>query len=205
MWKLSDRVTVPVLRDGKRWITDSFEIAKFAEQIGTGPRLFPEGKLDEITEWNKRSERASAALRAIMMLTQATHPKAAEKSLPRGTPKLLKPLLIPVAQKSIDGLIGKYNMRHGQDSHLDVAARELELLSKTLSGKLYLIGDSFSYADIVMAAPLQVVYPVDELYMKTGPGGVKAWTTPPLKERFPELLAWRDELYAKHRPLRKRR
>lgn len=35
------RLTVPVLRDGDRWLTDSFDIARHADAIGHGTTLFP--------------------------------------------------------------------------------------------------------------------------------------------------------------------
>src|SRR4051812_21189698 len=77
MRKPRGRVTVPVLHDGDAWITDSFEIARYADRIGRGARLFPDDKLPEITEWNLRSEAALGAGRALRMLASADDPDLA--------------------------------------------------------------------------------------------------------------------------------
>src|SRR5688572_24596337 len=63
--KPKGRISVPVLRDGGRWFTDSFEIAQHADRIGSGSRLFPGDKLAAIEGWNQKSEEALAAGRAL--------------------------------------------------------------------------------------------------------------------------------------------
>lgn len=51
-----------------------------------------------------------------------------------------------------------------------------------------------------MALTLQFIQPVDERFIPLGPGRRKAWSHPALAERFADLLRWRDQLYAEHRP-----
>ena len=192
------RVTVPVLYDGRTYLSDSFDIAQYADKLGGGPRLFPDDKLAEIVAWNQRSEAAMAAGRALLMLASANNKDVALAALPPGVPPALKPLLLPVAKKGIELFIAKYRMRDGEGSHKDVLLRELDALKSELSGKRYLLGDTFSYADIVMAVAVQIVSPVDERYMKKLPGA-DAVDNSELARRYPSLIEWRDELYEKHR------
>ncbi|WP_239014940.1 glutathione S-transferase C-terminal domain-containing protein [Archangium violaceum] len=75
----------------------------------------------------------------------------------------------------------------------------LEQLRAALQGRSFLTG-TFSYADITMAVTLQFIQPVEERFIPLGPGRRKAWSHPALAERFADLLRWRDQLYAEHRP-----
>jgi glutathione S-transferase len=193
------RVTVPVLYDGSTWHTDSFAIAKHADAIGSGPSLFPSGKLAEIAAWNERSEAALAAGRALLMLASAGDPELALAMLPAGVPFAIKPLLAPLARKGVEAFIAKYRMRDGESTHEAVLSRELETLAAALAGKRYLLGDALSYADITMAVVLQGLSPVDERYMARLPGVRPTASTTALAGRYAHLIEWRDELYAKHR------
>jgi glutathione S-transferase len=94
-------------------------------------------------------------------------------------------------------------MREGAGSHERVLTGALDTLSTELAGRGgYLVGGRFTYADIAMAMVLQGVSPVSERFMAVGPGGREGWTNEALKARYPELLAWRDDLYEKHRAKR---
>lgn len=197
MRKPSGRVTLPVLHDGDAWLTDSFEIARYADRMGSGPPLFPGDKLAEVAEWNRRSEAALSAGRALMMLASADDPAMALPFLPPGVPPALKPFLLPLAKKGVEIFIAKYQMREGEGSHVAVFEHELDALDKALSGRRYLVGDALSYADIAMAMVLQGISPVDERYMPRLPGDGDS--NGKLKRRYADLIAWRDQLYAQHR------
>jgi glutathione S-transferase len=197
-------ITVPVLFDGGRAFTDSFDIAKHADQIGAGTSLFPPGKREEIEAWNRRSEEALAAGRAIGMIRAADSPEALRAIIPPSVPALLAPLLESIAKKTLETAIAKYRMREGVGSHQRVLDDALDALSAALAStdSGYLVGDELSYADIAMAVVLQLVSPVDTRFMALGPGGREGWTNKELMERHPSLLAWRDGLYEKHRKRR---
>jgi glutathione S-transferase len=167
---LSGRVSVPVLYDGQTWLTDSFDIARYAERHGSGAPLFPKGKLNEIIAWNARSEAALAAGRALLMNEIEKQPERALAFLPPGVPAALKPHLLSVAQKGLQAFIAKYRMRDTEGQHEGVLLSELDRLAKALSGRRYLIGDSLSYADIVMAMVVIAIRPVDERYLARLPG-----------------------------------
>ena len=200
MRKPVGRITVPVLHDGGHWFTDSFDIARHSDEIGGGSPLFPTDRLEEIGAWNQRSEVALAAGRAILMQGWASTPELATAALPPSLPVALKHLLRPLGQKRLEAFMAKYDIREEDDSHQSVLAAELDELEKALSGRRYLVDDSFSYADITMALTLQQVSPVDPSYIVRmsglGPAGmnIDAFT-----RRYANLIAWRDDLYARHR------
>src|SRR5262249_30134198 len=61
------RVWAPLLVDGAEVFTDSYEIARHAEKIGSGTPLFPAPHEPEIAAWNERSEAAMAAVRGLVV------------------------------------------------------------------------------------------------------------------------------------------
>lgn len=204
MQRFAGRVTVPVLQDGLTWFTDSFDIARYADRLGQGPRLFPDDRLAEISEWNQRSEAALAAGRALLMLAMEHDAKFALGFLPIKPPDVLKPLLVPIAKKGVQAFINKYRMRDAADQHQAVFTGELERLAKAVAGRRYLIGDSLTYADIAMTTVVQGISPVDERYLARVPGAGNNPHVAELQRRYAELIAWRDQLYTLHRKPRRR-
>ena len=204
MQRFSGRVTVPVLQDGLTWFTDSFDIARYADRLGQGPRLFPDDRLAEISEWNQRSEAALAAGRALLMLAMENDAKFALGLLPIKPPAVLKPLLVPIAKKGVQAFIKKYRMRDAAGQHQAVFTGELERLAKAVAGRRYLLGDSLTYADIAMTTVVQGISPVDERYLARVPGAGNNPQAAELQRRYAELVAWRDQLYTLHRKPRNR-
>ena len=194
----SRRVTVPVLK-ADRWYTDSFEIARYADRIGSGTKLLPEDRLQEIAVWNTRSETALAAGRAMMLLKTGGDPKMIRAAIPKGIPAVLHPLLMPVARKGMEAFIHKYKMREGAEGHERAMTEVLDALAQVVSPERPYLLREFSYADITMALTLQFVRPVDESFMPVGMGGREAWENRELAARYTGLLEWRDALYARHR------
>jgi glutathione S-transferase len=194
------RITVPILHDGRNWFMDSLDIARHSDEIGDGPALFPTDRLPEISAWNQRSETALAAGRAILMQRWASTPELATAALPPSLPAAMKRLLQPLGQKRLEAFMAKYDIREDDDSHQTVLTAELDELEKALSGRRYLIDDSFSYADITMALTLQQVNPVDPSHIVRMSGlGPAGMNIDALTRRYADLIAWRDDLYARHR------
>ncbi|MEZ4332751.1 MAG: glutathione S-transferase family protein [Myxococcota bacterium] len=202
-WRLRrpvGRITVPVLRDGDRWLTDSLDIARHADSIGRGPTLFPERALAEILEWNRRSEAALAAGRAILMRTWARTPELAVAALPADLPQALRPLALSLGRRRLRGFMAKYGIQEDDPAPDRVLRDALETLERTLEGRLHLIGDRFTYADIAMALTLQQVRPVDPRHIPRLPGLPPAgMNVPELETRHARLFAWRDALYDRFR------
>lgn len=194
------RISVPVLQDGPSWLTDSFDIARHAEEIGCGTPLFPNDATAEIEEWNRKSEATLASGRAILMRGWARTPELADAALPPWIPKVLAPLLRSLGKRRLETFMAKYGISAKDRSHDHVLAAGLDELRKALSGRRYLVGDSFSYADITMALTLQQVSPVDPRFIVRLSGlDASGMHIPELAERYADLLAWRDDLYARHR------
>lgn len=195
------RITVPVLRDGDRWLTDSYDIARHADRIGRGSPLFPAGSIAEITAWNERSEIALAAGRAILMQRFARSPELAAAALPFRLPGTLAPIGQRLGRLRLARFMAKYGIRPDDDGPREVLAAELEGLERVLAdGRFHLVGGRFSHADIAMALTLQQVRPVDPRWIVRMEGlGPAGMNLPELEERHAALFAWRDALYAGHR------
>jgi glutathione S-transferase len=199
------RLTVPVLRDGDRWLTDSFNIARHAESIGRGSPLFPEHRLEEIGAWNRRSEAALAAGRAILMRSWGNTRELAIAALPDRIPEPLKPLFLPIGRQRLRAFMARYSIREGDLSPEAMLTAELDALEQALDGRRYLLDDGFTYADVAMALTLQQVQPVDPRYIVRMAGlGPAGMNVPELESRYAGLIAWRDDLYARHRRPRRR-
>jgi glutathione S-transferase len=73
----------------------------------------------------------------------------------------------------------------------------LDELRAALKGHDFLDG-AFSFADIAAVGVLQAVKPVDDRYIRLGPGTRETWTNRQLERDYGDLLAWRDRVYEKH-------
>lgn len=195
------RATVPVLilPDGAL-LTDSWDIALHADRAGSGTRLIPEGKEAEIRTWNDRADAVMATGRALVAEGMQRSPGALDESLPRALPAFLKPLLRPVGRYAMGQFGRKYGVQ-AEDLPVRLARMRAPLVqlreALSISGE-YVLG-TFSYADIVMATCLQGLAPVADRFIRLGPETRKVWTQPALAGEFPDLVAWRDRLYEKHR------
>jgi glutathione S-transferase len=67
------------------------------------------------------------------------------------------------------------------------------------SGQPKTLLGSFTFADIAMAQVLVCVEPPKH-GLRLGKGSRRAWGDPALRERYADLVAWRDALYDAHRP-----
>src|SRR5258706_291036 len=59
--------TVPVLLDGNERLTQSWDIARHADRIGAGAKLFPPGRDDDVRRWNTLADQSAAAGRALVL------------------------------------------------------------------------------------------------------------------------------------------
>jgi glutathione S-transferase len=194
--KLGGKITVPVLFTDDGAITDSFEIALYAERMGRGAPLLPADQRGAIAEWNACSERLLAAGRARAMVRAARSLDAAYESLPPTVGKL--PLLGPlIARGGLSWFNRKYAiLERDQDRHLALIRAELDRLRAALAaGREHLL-DAFGYADVAMAFALQLLEPLPESPM--GPAMRAAATEESLRDEYRDLLRWRDALQREH-------
>lgn len=194
-------VTVPALVSGKIRIIDSFEIARYAESIGSGPPLFPSDRLEEIREINRLSEVALDCSRAFTSFRILKEPEAQMEVLPAFIPSILRRGL-----RFLTYLGGWYIEKEFKIRRKTLKAYEedyrlvLEEFRRRLHGEggSYLLGH-FTYADIAAALALQGVEPVRHPTLPLGEAFRRAWTHPALSAKYKDLLTWRDEIFRKHR------
>ena len=197
------RLGVPVLIDHGHVFADSLDIARRADALRSSESLFPTDAVAAIDEWNARSEAGLAAGRALLLSRLVDDPEALDESLPGATPPFARRALRPVTRRAVRYVASKYqSTSRGADEHRRTLIATLEELRRALAGRDTIVDTRFTYADIAMAVVLQMVVPVDERFVRLRPATRRVWTSPELAAAFPDLLAWRDQLYARHRGVR---
>jgi glutathione S-transferase len=191
--KLGGKTSVPVLLTPHGAIFDSIAIAKHADSIGKGSKLY-DGHEAAVARWLEVAEPALNAARALVIRAVERNPRAQEESVSLPMPRALKR---PTAKFGSAVLRWKWNARHSEGEAQRVLASALEQLRAALAGKEYLDGQ-FSLADIIMAGVVQGVQPVSDQYIPLQPGTRETWTQSELAAQFPDLIKWRDALFAKH-------
>jgi glutathione S-transferase len=189
-------VTVPLLvGDGVR-LMDSQDIARYAERAGQGRTLFPPGREEALARWNERSEAMMVAGRALLLQRLLASREALREQLPPALPSGWRPGLEGVAAFGVRYLMKKYGVEPQETARHESACRDAltALRGGLQAGDAHLIEGQLSFADIAMATALQFILPVAERWMPLGPA-----THPALAADHADLLAWRDDLYARHR------
>ena len=194
------RATVPVLLAGAEVLTESWDIARYADRHGSGSKLIPAEREAEVRRWNDLADETMAAARALVIAAMLASAEALDEGLPPGVPRALRPLLRPIGRYAMIWFARKYGARLADAQQHQAKLRStLQTLRAALAASdPYLLG-AFSYADIVMATTLQSVSPVDKRYIRLGGATQKAWTQKELAAEFADLITWRDQLYARHR------
>jgi glutathione S-transferase len=193
------RISAPTLVDGSAVLADSLDIARHAERIGQGSSLFPGGPNGDVVAWNDRAMRAMSAGRTRYFGRLEGDPNAVREHVPSFVPAPLREASIPVVEMTTAYLARKY--RANDESSVQAQAslvEELEVLEASIQKGPYILGE-FSYADIVMAAALHFVAPLPERHLRLGAATRDAMRDAPVAERFEKVIAWRDELYDRHR------
>jgi glutathione S-transferase len=202
--KLRGKISVPVLLDDGKTVFDSMAIARHAEDLAGSRVLFPEGRDAEIEDWNARSEAAMAAGRALLLKVMARDERSQLESLPPFIPRALKSAMRPVAAFGIRYVAKKYASSEPDEKHEATLVSTLDALRAVLRDRKTIFSSGFTYADIAMAMVLQAVRPVADEYLRLGPATRELWTHAVLAAKYPDLLQWRDELYAKTRNKRRK-
>ncbi len=192
-WRLrqfTGSVSVPVAIDGQVVQRGSWDIARYGAQVA-GENLL--GDWQQIAPWNDLSEDALAAGRTRVVRAIKDDQIALRESLPSFIPPGLRSSLTFVARDAVRRLDRKY-------AHLvrpDAIETALEATRAQLqkSNAQFLLGQ-FSYADIAMAAVLEVIQPIARVEPPLGPATSACWLDRELAEKYPDLIAWRDQLAA---------
>jgi glutathione S-transferase len=183
--KLTGQAMVPVLVTDGKVIPDSSAILDWLEETRPEPVLLPKSAKDRatVTLWEELALNALGPHGRVMI-----------------TGRLLR-IDDPEAQKSGKYFAEKYGYSpfEEEQSRLTVT-RILTSLKETLRGRKYLVGDTFTRADITTAAMLML--------FKAAPQEFFVFT-PELRfvyldklgddPAFSEVFAWRDRMYKNHR------
>lgn len=189
--------SVPLLVDGDQVLTSSLAIAKHAETIGRGASLFPSGLEAEVERWADLSDRIIHAGRARVLAGLRSNRDARVEALPPFIPGALRGALSPMAATAAMFIGSKYGVARDPELEVERTLRPaLEEVRKALRDRGYLL-DRFTFADVAVAASLQAVAP--RIGSSLGPATRAIWQNEALAREYPELLAWRDALYAKDR------
>ena len=202
--RLRGRITVPLLLAGGQAFTDSYDIAHFAERTGHGAPLFLRGHEDEIDHWNRVSNDIMDAGRALFT-DRALHDREARQESLRGVvPRPFRRMLAPLATVGLRFIQRKHHVpRSGMDTRRDrIRAGLAELRGALADGRPFILGRTFSYADVAMATALQgVVAPPAQCseHLHLGPGLRRSLTDLELASEMTDVVEWRDQLYINHR------
>ncbi|WP_437724941.1 glutathione S-transferase [Sorangium sp. So ce861] len=199
--RLTGRVSVPVLTaDDGRVLADSADIARWADGRGAGPTLFPAEHEAEIARLIDLSERALAAGRARALSRMLADDEALAEMAPRPIRRAHVALAARLGGLGVRRTLRKYGGHEdGAEAHLRTMLAALDELRATLArssppgdGPRTLLG-RFTFADIAMSQVLVNVAPPAAL--KLGAASRRSFSDPDLRDRYADLIAWRDELY----------
>lgn len=121
------------------------------------------------------------------------------ESMPPMIPRVLRASMRPAARQVIAFLARKYDTKTRDAGQYTRTFTDVLVAIRDALGKKSYLLDAFTYADVTCAVVLQFVAPVADRYIKLGPASRAVWTDASLRERFADLVEWRDALYARHR------
>jgi glutathione S-transferase len=206
--KMTGPVSVPVLLGGEERCGDSWSIALYADSVGKGAPLLPEGERTVIREIDEMSERGLRAGRALALDRVLRSSAALSEMLPRPLRRVLGGVGTAIAAFGVRRTLRKYGAnaltlpQHEAQlvAVLDGMRARLAAVARAGSDPQYLLG-RFSYADISAAQVLQFVSPVSDSFrgVRVGKASRACFEHEALAEAYRDVLAWRDRLYSRHR------
>jgi glutathione S-transferase len=210
-WKLrqpTGTVSVPVLTtDEGRAISDSANIARWADGRGEGPRLFPAEHEAAITRFIALSERALSAGRALSLERMLADEEALVEMVPGPIRRASRAAAARIGGIGVARTLRKYGgQREGREAHRRTQVEALDEIRAALAasprseGAQTLLG-ALTFADIAVAQVLVFAGPPSS-GLKLGAASRRNFSDPEIASRYPDLIAWRDALYAAFRMAR---
>jgi glutathione S-transferase len=201
--KWTGTVTVPVMTcDDGRVLSDSADIARWADQRGDGPQLFPREHEAAVAHFIERSEAGLRAGRALALRRMLEDDEALVEMVPRALRRGLRPVAVRVGRLGIARTLRKYGaLDAGAGEHERVLTGVLDELRdrlarasdtpRTLLGRL-------TFADVAMSQVLAFIAP-PATGLRIGRASRRSFTDERLRARYADLVTWRDELYQRYR------
>lgn len=183
--KLTGQNLVPVLITDDRVIPDSSAILEWLEDTRPEPPLLPKSEKDraQVTLWEEV---------AIGVLGPQGRTLINGRLLSSGNPE---------AQQAAQYFAKKYgHSQFAEEQARLTVKRILTSLKHTLSGREYLVGDTFTRADLSTACMLMLLKPAPIEFFFLPPGERSVYFEPSADDpAYSAVFAWRDKMYKKHR------
>ena len=194
------RATVPVLVAGTEVVSESWDIAVYADREGEAPKLIPSGQESPIRAWAALADEGANAGRPLIIAAMLASGPALDEQGPPGVPGWLRRPMRPIARAVTRAFARKYDFRlEERDTHTRAVRAALDRLRLGLEASSPYLQGVFTYADIAMASLIQGISPVDDRFLRIGPATRAAWTQVPLASEYADLVLWRDRLYESNR------
>lgn len=201
-WAGSKGAAVPLLKSDDGAVMGSLQIARHVDAQSTA-QLFPAAMLEDVLAWHARSNRILMAARTLLFGRLLSSKEAQREALPGFIPGPLRGVLSFSAKQALQFLAKKHAIAGGDEEAREAIRTELLALREAVvaAGERQTLLARFTFADIAMAAALGGLAPTDAepLTRKMGPEFKKSWHQEELVRQFPELLVWRDGIYASFR------
>jgi glutathione S-transferase len=197
------RATVPLLVDGRHSVCDSDAIARYIERRPetSTPTLFPSEHEGAIARWEREVGAAMHAARVLLTQALLHDPEAQIEMLPPQIPSLLRRPLRPVALTGVSFIARKHDAGADQIAASTRALTQFaERLREALAAAPFVLGDRFTWADVGAAMVVNGFAGGVPGRFDHWPASAGTWTRPELVREFDDLIAWRDRVYAEHRP-----
>jgi glutathione S-transferase len=181
--KLTGQAQVPVLLIDGTVIPDSTAIVNWLEQHHTQPALMPTTEKDRAQAmlWEELMDGVLGPQARMLIIGHFL--RSSEPELQQGGRYF--------AQKY-------QHTSYAEERAKVTVERILTILKHALDGRQYLVGDTFTRADLSTASMLLLVKPPpDDLFLF--PASMRPMYTAPLDSASAPIFAWRDKMYRKHR------
>lgn len=206
LWR-TGQTEVPVLvTEHGETIPDSTRIVSYLEEALPEPRLIPADareRADALRWQDWASDTLSPVGRALVSAGLASEPKAAEATVPPTAPWIVRATTAITASPGL----WLFNWSYGIGaSTIENARRRLPHLLEAIRGALaggrrFLVGETFTVADLAVAAAFILLDPPpDDHLPRPMPAALRrAFTYRLVRREFPDLVAWRDQMYKEFR------
>ncbi len=181
--KLTGQAQVPVLLVDGTVIPDSTAIVNWLEQHHPEPALMPTTEKDRAQAmlWEELMDGVLGPQARMLIIGHFL--RSSEPELQQGGRYF--------AQKY-------QHTSYAEERAKVTVERILTILKHALDGRQYLVGDTFTRADLTTASMLLLVKPPpDDLFLF--PASMRPMYTAPLDSASAPIFAWRDKMYRKHR------